>query len=105
MIKNKENMIFTEKEQQLLAGEYTSEQINAMSDAIDRCDIIFHKISDKTGAPRLITPEAARKCMGTELFCQGIAHAYLYGRRGLINHDTGAKVMFINVLTPASVKK
>jgi hypothetical protein len=76
-----------------------------MSDAIDRCDIIFHKISDKTGAPRLITPEAARKCMGTELFCQGIAYAYLYGRRGLINQESGAKVMFINVLTPASVKK
>ena len=93
-------MIFTAKEQQHLVIEHPNQQICAMSDAVENSDIIFHKISNKTGNPRIISPKSARKYMGYESFCEGIAHAYLYGRRCLINHNTGAKVVFINLKEP-----
>lgn len=93
-------MIFTAKEQQHLVIEHPNQQICAMSDAVENSDIIFHKISNKTGNPRIISPKSARKYMGYERFCEGIAHAYLYGRRCLINYNTGARVVFINLKEP-----
>jgi len=93
-------MIFTAKEQQHLVIEHPNQQICAMSDAVENSDIIFHKISNKTGHPRIISPKSARKYMGYELFCEGIAHAYLYGRRCLRNVNTDSKVVFINVKEP-----
>lgn len=93
-------MIFTAKEQQHLVIEYPSQQICAMSDAVENGGIIFHKISNKTGRPRIVSPNSARKYVGYERFCEGIAYAYLYGRRCLINYNTGAKIAFINTKEP-----
>lgn len=93
-------MIFTAKEQQYLVIEHPNQQICAMSDAVENCDIIFHKISNKTGHSRIISPKSARKYLGYRLFCDGIAYAYLYGRRCLRNYSNGAKVVFINTVEP-----
>lgn len=93
-------MIFTAKEQQYLVIEHPNQQICAMSDAVENSDIIFHKVSNKTGHTRIISPKSARKYMGYERFCDGIAHAYFFGRHSLINYGTGAKVVFINQKEP-----